>query len=42
MPNHLHHSMVDHDAIRRELREQRKAKQRDPIVVEKAPRVWVA
>lgn len=42
MPNHLHHSMVDHDAIRRELREQRKAKQRDPLVVEKAPRVWVA
>lgn len=40
--SHLHHSMVDHDAIRRELREQRKAKQRDPLVVEKAPRVWVA
>lgn len=42
MPNHLHHTMVDHDAIRRELREQRKQKQRDPLVVEKAPRVWVA
>lgn len=42
MPNHLHHTMVDHASIQRELREQRKQKQRDPLIPEKAPRVWVA
>lgn len=38
----MHPSMYDHEAIRKELREQKRKANLNPLVPEKAPRVWVA
>lgn len=38
----MHPSMYDHEAIRKELRRQKKERDRDPLVPQLAPKVWVA
>lgn len=38
----MHPSMYDHEQIRKELREQKRKANLNPLVPEKAPKVWVA
>lgn len=38
----MHPSLANHEAIRKELRRQKQERNRDPLVPQLAPRVWVA